>query len=254
MDKHVYLSLMPEALIVSQLEPEEFGSYYAVGTEHKTQGQALFFEIDPSFRDPFFNLDDALALCIPHTDGNPKRSVYCAVYRVVEHIPLSALGKLYLVTKDGRTLGIDKGESIPDDVSELHLYQEIAPLRPIVVSSLGPKAFHRFFMGDSKKNIAVPALCWLECKLGELARNPEMGEVRDLPYENIDHLRSCLIQLKTKNVSTKIVDRLNASSFLYRTVKNGIYYGTTGGLAIYRLPSDDTLKRDHYQWWRSAQM
>ncbi|HPX25850.1 MAG TPA: hypothetical protein PLG87_03515 [Treponemataceae bacterium] len=255
MDKHMYLSLMPEALIISQLPPEEFGSYYSVGPELKTQGQALFFEIDPSYRDPFFQIDNALSLCIPHSDsGKPKRSVYCAVYRVVEHIPVSALGKLYLVTKDGRTLGIDHSKFIPEDEAGLHLYHEIAPLHPLVVSTLGPKAFHSFFMGDSKKNIAVPALCWVECRLGELAINPEFGDVKDLPYENIDHLRNCLIQLKTKNVVTKIVDRLNPTSFAYRTIQNGIFYGSGKDLAMFPLPSIDELKKDHYQWWRSANM
>lgn len=254
MDKHVYLSLMPEALVASQLSPEEFGAYYAVGAEHKTQGQAAFFEIDPAFRDPFFHIDESLALCVPHSNGSPKRSVYVAVYRVVEHVPISALGKLYLVTKDGRTLALDRADAVPDDEAGLHLYHEIAPLHPIVVSSLGPKAFHRFLMGDSKKNIAVPALCWVECHLGELATAPEMGEVRDLPYENIDHLRSCLIQLRTKNVATKMVDRINPSTFMYRTIKNGIFYGTSEGLALYRLPPVDVLKAEHYQWWRSANM
>lgn len=254
MDKHLYLSLMPEALIMSQLSPEEFGAYYAVGPELKTQGQAVFFEIDPSFRDPFFQIDLSLSLCIPHRNGKPKRSVYCAVYRVVEHIPVSALRKLYLVTKDGRTLGIDRAAAVPEDSGGLHLYHEIAPLHPLVVSTLGPHAFHSFFMGDTKKNIDVPALCWVECKLGELATNPEFGDVRDLPYENIDHLRSCLIQLKTKNVVTKIVDRLNPSSFAYRTIQTGIFYGAGKDLAMFPLPSVDELKKNHYQWWRSANM
>lgn len=254
MEKHLYLSLMPEALIASQLDPEQFGAYYAVGAEHKTQGQAAFFEIDPKFRDPFFPIEKSLSLCIQHKDGHPKNSVYIGVYRVVEHIPLSALGTLYLVTKDGRILALDRAKSIPDDEPGLHLYHEIAPLHPLVVSALGPKAFHSFIMGDAKKNIAVPALCWVERKLGELAQNPEMGEVNDLPYENIDHLRSCLIQLRTKDVSTKIVDRLNPSGFAYRTIKNGIYYGTQEGLALYQFPSVDELKSAHYQWWRSANM
>ncbi len=39
---HLYLSLMPEALIASMLSPEEFGAYYAVGTEKKSSGQAIF--------------------------------------------------------------------------------------------------------------------------------------------------------------------------------------------------------------------
>lgn len=254
MNKHLYLSLMPEALIASQLTPEEFGAYYAVGAEHKTQGQAAFFEIDPEFRDPFLRIDESLALCVPHKDGSPKRSVYVGVYRIVEHVPLKALGKLYLVTKDGRTLGLDRAASIPEDDKGLHLYHEIAPLHPLVVSTLGPKAFHKFLMGDSKKNIAVPSLCWAECKLGDLSTSPEMGEVNDLPYENIDHMRSCLIQLKTKNVSTKMVDRLNPASFQYRTLKNGIFYGTKDGLALYQLPSLEKMKSEHYQWWRSANM
>jgi hypothetical protein len=254
MEKHLYLSLMPEALVASQLTPEEFGAYYAVGSEHKTQGQAAFFEIDPSFRDPFFPIDESLRVCVPHSDGRPKNSVYVGVYRIVEHVPLSALGRLYLATKDGRVLGVDRSPGIDADDPGLHLYHEIAPLHPLVVSALGPKAFHSFIMGDSKKNIAVPALCWVECKLGELATSPEMGEVHDLPYENIDHLRSCLIQLRTKNVSTKMVDRLNASGFSYRTIKNGVFYGTQEGLALYRLPPYELLKSDHYPWWRSANM
>jgi hypothetical protein len=254
MEKHLYLSLMPEALIASQLSPEEFGAYYAVGSEHKTQGQAAFFEVDPSFRNSFFPIDESLALCIPHSDGRAKNSVYIGVYRVVEHVPLSALGTLHLVTKDGRTLPLKRTESIANDGPELHLYHEIAPLHPLVVSTLGPKDFHSFIMGDTKKNIKVPALCWVECKLGELAKSPEMGEVHDLPYENIDHLRSCLIQLKTKNVVTKMVDRLNPAGFSYRTIKNGIFYGTKDGLVMYQLPSVEELKNAHYPWWRSANM
>jgi hypothetical protein len=93
------------------------------------------------------------------------------VYRVVEHVPVSALGKLYLVTKDGRTLGVDRAPSIPDDPSGLHLYHEIAPLHPLVVSTLGPRAFHSFFMGDTKKNSAYPHLLG-RVQLGELATNP----------------------------------------------------------------------------------
>ena len=254
MEKHLYLSLLPEALIASNLSPEEFGAYYAVGSERKTQGQAAFFEIDPEFRDPFFRIDEALERCVPHEGGEPKRSVYVAVYRVVEHVPLSALGRLYLTTKDGRTLGIERAESIIEDSAGLHLYHEIAPLTPVVVSTLGPKAFHSFFMDDGKKNLSVPAFCWVELKLGDLASDPERGGVNDLPYENMDHLRSCLIQLATKNVVTKMVDRLHPSSFSFRTIKNGVFYGTMKGLAMYPLPSVERLKNEHYPWWRSANM
>jgi hypothetical protein len=175
MTPHLYLSLMPEALVASQLSPEEFGAYYAVGSERKTQGQAAYFEIDAAFRNPALPIEEAWQRCVPHADGSPKCSVHVVVYRVLQHVPLSALGRLYLVTKDGRTLGVERAVSIPDDEKGLRLYHEIAPLRPLVVSALGPKAFYAFFMGDPKKNIAVPTFCWVELRLGGLASNPELA-------------------------------------------------------------------------------
>ncbi|MGI6354347.1 MAG: hypothetical protein ACOX6W_04540 [Lentisphaeria bacterium] len=254
MEKHLYLSLMPEALIASQLDPKAFGAYYAVGTEAKTQGQAAFFEIDPDFRSDYFPIERALQQCHEHEDGRPKNSVYISVYRVIEHVPLAALGTLHLVTKDGRTLSLNKSTNLPEDVNSLHLYNEIAPINPLVASSLAPKAFHKFMILDPNAKISLPALCWAECTLGNLAEDPEYGDVGDLPYDNIDHLRSCLIHLRTKHVVTKIVDRLNPPSFAYRTIKNGVYYGTREGLVIYPLPSVNELKTNHYPWWRSANM
>jgi len=254
MKQHLYLSLVPEALIASQLEPEEFGAYYAVGSRRKTQGQAAFFEIDGAFRHPRFAIDEALTRCVAHTDGSPKRSVYISVYRIVEFIPLHALGKLYLATKDGRTLALDRASSVPEDSGGLHLYHEVAPLNPVVVSTLGPRAFHTFFMGGGGKFLSVPALCWAELKLGDLAKDPESGAVGDLPYEGIDHLRGCLSELRTKAVTTKIVDRAHPGTFSYRTIKNGIFFGNNEGLVMYALPSLEVLQSEHHHWWRSANL
>jgi hypothetical protein len=36
-DVHLYLSMIPEALIASMLTPEEFGVYYALGTAKKSR-------------------------------------------------------------------------------------------------------------------------------------------------------------------------------------------------------------------------
>jgi hypothetical protein len=67
---HLYLSLIPEALIASMLEPDEFGAYYAIGSEKKSRGQAIFFEIDPQFRGSGFQVDEAIQRCVPHEDGS----------------------------------------------------------------------------------------------------------------------------------------------------------------------------------------
>ena len=90
MSMHLYFSLIPEALIASMLPPERFGQYYATGHKFKSKGQALFFEIDPSFRHEYFDIDGAFARCAAKADGTPKNSVYISMYRVMERAPRSA--------------------------------------------------------------------------------------------------------------------------------------------------------------------
>jgi hypothetical protein len=79
--------------------------------------------------------------------------------------------------------------------------------------------------------------------------------MENLPYENMEYLRSCLAQVKTKDVKSKIYDRANSGVFPYRTIKNGIFVGSAAeGLSLYAFPTGTELKEKHYQWWRSANM
>jgi hypothetical protein len=251
---HLYLSMLPEALIASMLAPDEFGVYYAVGSQKKSRGQAIFFELDPGFRHEFFQIDEGMRRCVPHEDGSPKRSIYISVYRVLEHVPLDAIRRLYLVTQDGRVLGIEPSSGIPNDTQGLHLYQEIAPVHPLVVSALGCREFYQLIVRSTETLLRLPAVCFAELRLGELAENPEYGAVSDLPYSNIDHLRQCLVELRTKAVGTKMVDRVHPATFPYRMIQSGILVGNTSGLLTFVLPSRDELRAKHYRWWRSANM
>ncbi len=254
MVQHLYLSLLPEALIASMLSPEEFGVYYAVGSLKKSRGQAIFFEIDPNFRSGDFQIEEALERCVPHEDGTPKRSIYISVYRVLERIPLNAIKKLFLVTQDGRTLGIDKTTAVPEAKNGMHLYREIAPVNPLVASTLAPKEFYELIVCNPTSLVKVPSICFAELKLGALAEDPQHGEVGDLPYDNIYHLRDCLLELRTKYIHTKMVNRTPASEFPYRTIKNGIFLGNEEGLLYFPIPSQEELIKDHYSWWRSASL
>jgi len=253
MQQHLYLSLIPEALIASMLGPEDFSAYYAVGTQSKTQGQAAFIEIDPSYRLEGLPIAEGLKRCVPHKDGAPKRSVYISVYRVLERIPISAMGTLSLVTRDGRTLGLEKKAVGSTDENSLHFYHELAPTRPAVVSTFGPSKFFELLMGRSGGFEGLPAIAFVELGLGELAADPEKGSIGDLPYENMEHLRNCLSQVKSKEIASKIFDRGNAGIFPYRTIKNGIFVGNNKeGLSVYPLPSRAEIKEKHFDWWRSA--
>ena len=133
MSVHLYLSMIPEALIASMLTPQEFGVYYAVGTSKKSRGQAVFFEVDPNFRHDYFCIEEGIRRCVPHEDGSPKASIYISVYRVLEHIPLDVIGKLYLVTKDGRTLGLEASEELPEDEENQQENHELDDNRPIEI-------------------------------------------------------------------------------------------------------------------------
>ena len=252
MDVHLYLSMIPEALIASMLTPEEFGVYYSVGSTKKTRGQAIFFEISPDFRHSFFRIEEGIRRCVPHEDGSPKRSIYISVYRVLEHIPLDVIQKLYLVTQDGRVLGLESSEEFPEDTVGLHLYQEITPVHPLIVSTLGPREFYELIVKTPTSLLSLPAICFVELRLDELAEDPERGAVRDLPYSNIGHLRQCLVDLRTKTVHTKMVNRIQPASFPYRTIKSGIFVGNEEGLLYFPLPSQEELRAKHYRWWRSA--
>lgn len=254
MTVHLYLSMIPEALIASMLTPEEFGVYYAVGSAKKSRGQAIFFEVDPDFQSDALRIEEGIRRCVPHEDGSPKRSIYISVYRALEQVALDALQKLYLVTQDGRSLALDPGTGCPPDTAGLHLYKEIAPVHPLVVSNLGAAEFFELIAQNPTSLLSLPSVCFVELRLGELAEDPQYGAVRDLPYSNIPHLRQCLIDLKTKTVSAKMVDRVDPAAFPYRMIKDGICVGSRaeGRLIYFAMPSPEDLRAKHYRWWRSA--
>ena len=254
MTAHVYLSVVPEALIVSMLPPEAFGRYFAVGTRQHSRGQAFFFALDPDFSHPYFALDRAVERCVPHSDGTPKHSVYVAIYRVLEHVPLEALGALYLTTDDGRVLRLEHRPYVPEDGEALHLYEELCPVNPRVASRLEPEAFSRFITGGETL-VTLPRLVFCELELGELATDPEGGRAPDLPYPNLAHLRDCLRELRGEaGKPAKMVMRNTCNEVLYRTVRNGFFVGDASGVRHYPLPPPAELEERHRDWWRSAQM
>jgi hypothetical protein len=255
MQQRLYLSLMPEALIASMLDPEDFASYYAVGSDGTGQGEAVFVEVDPGFRDPALPIDAALKRCVPHADGQPKHTVYVSAYRVMERVPLSALGRLFLVTRDGRCLALERGKVPAIDATGLHFYKELAPTRPEVVSTLGPRAFYELIVGKREPFPALPAIAFVELRLGELATDPLNGGVGDLPYENIRHLRSVLSALKGKHVAAKIFERCGSSDLSFRMILGGVYVGKADtDLALYPFPNAADLKANHRDFWKSANL
>ena len=80
-EKHLYMIIFPiNALLSSQLEPEQLGEHYVIGSAKHFRGKMIFAEIDINFRDPYFEIDKALDETVAHTDGSPKKTKFISLF------------------------------------------------------------------------------------------------------------------------------------------------------------------------------
>ncbi len=253
MNKYIYLSTTPEALIASMLPPKDFGAYFSTGTKKMNKGQAIFFEVDLAQVENLIDMDSLNRRCVAKPDGSPKSSVYLSVYKVLEMVPLSALKSLYLTTDNGHLLELKK---TPYDASgevkgKLHLYQELCPVTPLIASDLLPSAFLKR-LTDGSTPIVLPKLFFVELKLGELATNPLTTSVDYVAFANIEHLRDCLEILRGEyEKRMKTVNRTFSGSLLYRTIETGFYVGSKDEIIFYAFPGLPELEHLNYEFFRS---
>jgi len=253
MDTHLYLLVFPESLVVSMLGPAEFGAYLATGTKKRAREQAMYFELDSGFESDYFDLEKAKKACVPHEDGRPKHSVYVSTYRVLEHVPLSAMGDLWLITRDGRSLALRQSQPPGQYEGQYHLYQELCPVHPLIASRMDAKDFC-LSITNREVTVSVPRICFVELDLADLAHDPSTGDARNLPYSNVQHIRDCLVELATRDKTTKTVNRIQNEYIPYRCVKEGFFVGDQAGLLHYPFPSAEDMEKDHHYWWRSAEL
>jgi hypothetical protein len=250
MKKFIYLLATPESLVASHLPPLEFGNYLAIGTKKRTRGQAIFFEVDP---DQLDNLPEEYIRkrLVPYENGEPKRSLFLSIYRVLEQTPLAAFRNLYLATDDGKVLELKYHSFKPDKRDKIHLYQQFNPISTRVASKLNPPEFINF-LTDTTKPVSAPRIFIAELKLNRLATHPD-APLQDLPYPNPDHLRDCISRLMTSpERQTKTVIRQFKGELSYRTIGEGFFVGDQDSYLYYPFPSPEELENQHYSWWRSA--
>lgn len=241
-----------DALVASQLPPEEFGAYMATGTLKQTSGRVIFLEVDPAkVPGGYFDMERAARETVERADGSPKRSKYVSIYRSMEHVPTDAFGTLYLVTRDGRTLGLDAAaydEGEERDVPNMFL--ELCPTYPLVVSSRGPREFLRT-MTDPGNPLRVPRLLFADLRID---REEGDGLARDLPYKDPEHILQCLQEVMEddRRKPTKTLDRTPALPSFYRCIRRGFFLGDAESMRYYPYPGREEMKDRYHQWWRSA--
>lgn len=253
MSKYIYLTCNPEALVASMLPPEAFGLYLSTGTKKLNKGQAIFFEVDLEKILAIIDQDSLNKRCVAKEDGSPKSSVYLSVYKVLEMLPLASLKSLYLTTDHGVVLELKKVEydKSVETNNELHLYQELCPVTPMVASSLAPSVFLKR-LTDGSSPIILPKLFFVELKLWELAVNPLDGSSENLPYPNIGHLRDCLEIIRGEyEKQMKTVNRIFTGELLYRTIASGFYVGAKDDMIFYPYPKLKDLEKANYDFFRA---
>jgi hypothetical protein len=166
---HLYLSLIPEALVASHLPPEEYGAYLALGPKKRSHGQAVFFKLSDAYAQEKLNAFPGITEL---KDGRLRRSAYLSIHRVLENTPLEAIDSLHLTTNDGHVLTLLPAEYKPDPGPRYHLYQEFCPVTPRVVSTLEPKEFAAEIT-DTTQAVSLPALAFAELILERLGDDPE---------------------------------------------------------------------------------
>jgi hypothetical protein len=253
MRKYIYLTCNPEALVASMLPPEAFGLYLSTGTKKRNKGQVIFFEVDLDKIIKLIDVDSLNKRCVAKPDGSPKSSVYLSVYKVLEMIPLDALKSLFLTTDHGIVLELKKEAyyKVTEPENDLHLYQELCPVNPLVASSLAPSVFLKK-LTDGSTPIVLPKLFFVELKLGELATNPILGSAENLPYPNIGHLRDCLEIIRGEyEKHMKTVHRIFSGELLYRTIDSGFYVGANNDILYYPYPKMAELEKINYNFFRA---
>jgi len=183
--------------------------------------------------------------------GTRKRTLGQAMFFAVEGLKSSTAFDLREAER--RCVPHPDGEP-PGQVRPFYLYQELCPVHPRIVSDMDPVAFVRHITAPGLP-MRLPRVCFVDLRLGELARDPEQASIHDLPYHAIEHLRDCLIELKSHpSKGTKTVDRNHPQSFPFRSVETGVYVGDEQELVYYPFPSARDLQTRHYEWWRSASL
>jgi hypothetical protein len=256
-DKHLYMILFPnEALVASQLTPEEFGKHYSIGSPRHFSGKVVFAEVDINYRHPYFQIDEYLDGTESGLPDRPKRTKFVKSYRVLEHIDISALQKLYLVTTDGGVLGLEKSEQVNyGEKIRVRLYQEICPLRILVASNFNPHEFGQYITTGTQSK-GAPKIFFTQYDIDVTAvvgtNDVHAYNMGPLPNVNPTNLPTALKELQEyPNKKTKTVSlNPNLDFVSYKLIKHGFWFSDGPNTVFYRMPGIDELHEKHYSWWR----
>jgi hypothetical protein len=256
-ENRIYMVLYPNTtLIASQYDPEMFARHYTSGSSRHYSGKLVFAEVDTAYRNDFFDIENILKELTPHADGRPKATKFIASYRVLEHVDLSALGKLYISTEEGHCIGLEKGEYDTAHQEAIRIYAEIAPMRMLVMSKYDPRDFGAYITDPSNhKSAPKQFYTQLDIDLPEFIADFEENPFQPSPITALhpSTIRDAFMELKSKphKYSKGIALDSNLDSISYRLLKHGFTFSTKGESIFYPLPSHSEIEAKNLKFWRT---
>ncbi|NQZ68957.1 MAG: hypothetical protein HRT89_12900 [Lentisphaeria bacterium] len=260
-ENRLYAVLSPNhSLVASQLSPQDFARHYTIGSVKHYRGKVIFIEIDKELISDYFRLDLVWPEMVPHEDGTPKRTKFVSNYRVLENIPMAAFKSIYLSTVNGRCLELTRGDyAEKNEPGLIRIYQQINPLQMLVASNLDQRAFAQYLTVDNPLK-GCPKLCFtqidLDIKGFEDLYDQDVASYSVLPNVPNSNLMNCIKALNAEpEKRSKTISLASIFNELpFRKIKHGFWIVGDGEMIFYQFPSLDDLEKNHYKWWRSAEL
>ncbi len=256
-EKHLYQILYPnQALIASHLDPSAFARHYLVGSIRHYNGKLVFAEIDPEFRHPYFKIDEVFNNLKPHDDGTPKRTKFISSYRVMEHMDLDAIRKVYLTNAEAQVLELSPGTYTKKHESGyLRTFAEIAPLSMLVMSPLSMPEFGSFITAPGNTK-GAPKLFYtqIELNINEFLETFESNPFAQAPFPFLhpSKLRDSILEMqskpgkKTKGLSLFCpLDQIS-----YKRIRHGFMFSEGERHKFFAMPSLHEIEETNFKFWQ----
>lgn len=257
-DKHLYLILHPNhSLIASQLEPEHFIKHYVQGSTRYFEGRLIFAELDPDFRNPYFEIDAAYAELKPHEDGRPKATKFIKSYRVLEHVDYDALGKLYVCNSVGDFVALEAAEYDPKTRGdEMRIILEINPVKFIVLTKYNFLEFAKFITNPhNAKGADKMFYTQLEFSVDDFMREFEENPFLRCYVPGIHPARLQSGILEVRNTPGKTVKGISLDCPIdrisYKLLRHGFMFASADKCRFYPLLPLEEVERKYYKFWKS---
>ena len=259
---HLYVIMSPNyALVASQLDPKDFGRHYSTGSSRFFDGTVVFAEIDNTYRNDFFRIDELLKDVKTSPDGTPKRTKFIATYRVLEHIDLSAFQNLYVASVEGEVLPLQQAPyERQHGPGFVRTFQEVCPFSAVVLSHMTPPDFGEYITDpDQPKGAPKVIFTQIDLDIDDFLKHIEANPFHHSPLPNVhpQKLRDQIVEIKgSPNKRTKGVSldsSIDKISFL--RLRGGFWIaadGPGGEMIFYPIPDEATLEKDYYAFYKSV--